>query len=177
MAETDKERVDRELMELLNELRVVLPGVQVLFAFLLLLPFQQAFVTLDGMQRTVYLVAFTATAAATALLIAPSSYHRLRFREGDKEPMLFTSNRLLIGGTALVALSIAAVVFLIFDVVVGEPLAGIVAALTTVWFAWFWYGIPLRRMLQDRGRNEARGSGARAQGPAARRLPDGEPRR
>ena len=156
MAENEKERVDRELIELLNELRVVLPGVQVLFAFLLLLPFQPTFASLDATQRTVYLIALLATAAAAALLIAPSSYHRLRFREGDKEPMLFTSNKLAIAGTALTAISTAAVVFLIFDVVVGEPIAAIVAAATGAWFLWFWYGIPLLRAMRSRADESTR---------------------
>ena len=87
MPEDRKERVDRELIELLNELRVVLPGAQVLFAFLLVLPFTTR-VELSALQRDVYFAAFLCTAFGTALLMAPSTNHRLRFREYDKERML-----------------------------------------------------------------------------------------
>src|SRR5438445_13719808 len=92
--EGEKQRVDRELIELLNELRVALPGVQVLFAFLLIVPFSQGFAKVSSAQRAVFFAAFLCTAIATALLIAPSSYHRIHFRRHDKERMLITSNRL-----------------------------------------------------------------------------------
>jgi hypothetical protein len=148
--EDEKERVDRELIELLNELRVALPGVQVLFAFLLILPFSQGFSKIDGIERAVYFGAFIAAALATALLIAPSSYHRLRFREHDKERMLFTSNRLAISGTVLLALAISAVVFLITDVLFQETAGALVAGAVAAWFAWFWYGLPLSRKAKER---------------------------
>jgi hypothetical protein len=143
--EDQKERIDRELLELLNELRVALPGVQVLFAFLLILPFNQGFSKIDRVERAVYFGAFIAAALATALLIAPSSYHRLRFREHDKERMLFTSNRLAISGTVLVALAISGVVFLITDVLFQETAGALVAGAVAAWFGWFWYGLPLLR--------------------------------
>src|SRR5438093_7923415 len=88
--EGNKQRVNRELIELLNELRVVLPGVQVLFAFLLTVPFSNGFSRMTDVQRNVYFVAFVATTIATILFIAPSTYHRIQFRQGDKERMLFT---------------------------------------------------------------------------------------
>src|SRR5437660_8272829 len=91
-------RLNRELMELLNELRVGLPGVQVLFAFLLTVPFTQRYTRLDGIQRDIYFLAVVSTAMATAFLIAPSSYHRLRWRQHDKVHMLETGNRLAIAG-------------------------------------------------------------------------------
>src|SRR5256885_16323521 len=110
---TEKQRspqdLDRELIELLNELRVVLPGVQVLFAFLLAVPFANGWARVTDLQRDVFFVAFIATAVASILLIAPSSYHRLRWREGDKEHMLETSNRLAIAGTVFLALGMTAV--------------------------------------------------------------------
>ena len=102
--ETEKERVDREVIELLNELRVTLPGVQVLFGFLLILPFQQRFNDLNQPERTIYIVAVMATVAALICLIAPASYHRLRFRATDKQRMLFIGNRLAIAGVAFSAL-------------------------------------------------------------------------
>ena len=98
------EDLDRELIELLNELRVALPGVQVLFAFLLAVPFANGWERVTDLQRDVFFLAFIATAAASILLIAPSSYHLLRWREGDKEQMLRTSNRLAIAGTVFLAL-------------------------------------------------------------------------
>jgi hypothetical protein len=144
MAESEKERIDRELIELLNELRVALPGVQVLFAFLLVLPFQSAFQQVDQLQRAVYFGALLCAAAATALLIAPSTYHRLHFRAADKERVLFTSNNLLLSGTVFMAISMAMVVFLIGDVLYGNVMAALVAAITAGWFGWFWYALPLR---------------------------------
>ncbi len=106
-------QVDRELIELLNELRVALPGVQVLFAFLLILPFSQGFREVTSAQRAVYFGAFVCTAVATVLFIAPSSYHRLQFRQRDKERMLLSANKMAIAGTAFLALAILGVVFLI----------------------------------------------------------------
>lgn len=149
MAETEKERVDRELIELLNELRVVLPGVQVLFAFLLLLPFQQAFAQVTPLERSLYFAAFAATFAASILLIAPSTYHRIRFRDGDKERMLRTSNRLLLGGTGLLGLAIATVAFLVSDVLFGETVGTISAGVSGLVVAWFWFGLPLSRKARD----------------------------
>src|SRR5512146_384859 len=96
--ETPKERADRELIELLNELRVVLPGVSVLLAFLLAVPFAQGWSRVTDLQRDEFVVAFLATAVSVALLTAPSSYHRLRFRHGDKEHMVKIGNRLSIAG-------------------------------------------------------------------------------
>src|SRR6476660_1649211 len=97
--ESDKERLDRELIELLNELRVALPGVQVLFAFLLGLPFTQRFEQITGATEVMYVVSLVSAAAASAFLIAPSAHHRLRWRSRDKEHLLRTSNRQAIVGT------------------------------------------------------------------------------
>jgi hypothetical protein len=149
MAESEKERVDRELIELLNEIRVALPGVQVLFAFLLILPFQQGFDRTTELQRTIYLVALLCTAGASALLIAPSSYHRIRFRQQDKKRMLFTSNKLVLGGIALMAVGIGGSVFLITDYLFGHPLATGITVAAALWYAWFWYGLPLSRRVSD----------------------------
>lgn len=148
MAE-DKARVDRELIELLNELRIVLPGVQVLFAFLLILPFNQGFSRVTDTQRAVYFGSFICTALATALFIAPSTYHRLRFRQKDKERMLFTANKLTIAGTLLLLAATAGVVYLITDVLYDNVFAGLIAAAITAWFAWFWYGLPLSRRAEE----------------------------
>ena len=151
--EDERERVNRELIELLNELRVALPGVQVLFAFLLTLPFTQRFEKVTGAQEAAYVVAFLAAALGVALLIAPSSYHRLRFRKGDKSRMLFTSNRLVIVGMGFVAVAMTGVVFVITDVLFGIPAGSAITAAIAGWFTWFWYGLPLLRRFEDRRTN------------------------
>jgi uncharacterized protein DUF6328 len=139
------ERLDRELIELLNELRVALPGVQVLFAFLLTLPFTQRFEKLAGRDKGVYFAGLVAAIVATALLIAPSSYHRLRFREHDKEQLLITSNRLILSGMAFVAVAMGCSMFVIAEFVYGSVVGTIVAAGVVLLFGWFWYGLPLTR--------------------------------
>jgi Family of unknown function (DUF6328) len=143
--ESPKQRLDRELIELLNEVRVALPGAQVLFAFLLILPFQSTFAELTRIQKDLYVGALMASAAAIALLIAPSSYHRLNFRRPMKEGMIRWANRLLIGGMVLAALGITLSVALVIDLALGGVLAVLFAGGTAVWFAWFWFGVPLWR--------------------------------
>jgi len=148
--ESKDERLDRELIELLNELRVALPGVQVLFAFLLGVPFTQRFAQVTDLQKDVYFVTFLCAAIATALLIAPSAYHRLEWRRGDKEHLLVVSNRLAIAGTAFLALSISGTVFVVTDLLFNETSAAVLAGLTAAFFGWFWYGMPLLRRLTSR---------------------------
>jgi hypothetical protein len=151
--ESKDERLDRELIELLNELRVALPGVQVLFAFLLAVPFTQRFESLTGAQKDVFFVAFLCTAVATALLIAPSAYHRLRWREHDKEHMLQLSNRLAIAGTVFLAAAIVAVVYLVTDLIFGLAATLVATLLAAVLFGWLWYGLPLVRRARARPRS------------------------
>jgi Family of unknown function (DUF6328) len=146
----DKAELDRELIELLNELRVALPGVQVLFAFLLILPFSSGWDKVTEVQRNVYFVAFLCAAAASALLIAPSVFHRLRWRQGDKEYLLVISNRLAIGGAAFLAAGMTATVFLITDVLFDNAWAAIVAAVLGASIAWLWFGLGLIRELRDK---------------------------
>ena len=150
--ETHEERVNRELIELLNELRVALPGVQVLFAFLLIVPFSNGWDKVTEVQRYVYFVAFLCAAVSSAFLIAPSTYHRLRWREGDKEHMLVTANRLAIGGSIFLAAGMTATVFLITDVLFSNEWAAIVAALIGGTFVWLWFGLALLREARDRSR-------------------------
>jgi amino acid transporter len=148
--ETPKERADRELIELLNELRVVLPGVTVLLAFLLAVPFAKGWTRVTSFQRDVFVVAFLATAVSVALLAAPSSYHRLRFRHGDKERMVKIGNRLSIAGIAASAVSLLAVVVLVMDYVVSRDAAIAAAAALFVVIAVLWYGLALVGRLTDR---------------------------
>src|SRR5256885_3009236 len=99
--ETERERVDRNLQEMLGELRVALPGVQVLFAFLLVVPFNQRFAQVTSFQRTVYFVTLLLTTASTVCLISPTVHHRIEFRRQHKETIVATGNRIVILGLAL----------------------------------------------------------------------------
>jgi predicted membrane channel-forming protein YqfA (hemolysin III family) len=148
--ESKDERLDRELIEFLNELRVVLPGVQVLFAFMLTVPFTNRFAGITNGQKQVFFATFLCTTAATALLIAPSAYHRLRWREFDKEQLLKTSNRLSIAGMIFLTLALVGVAFLVTDLLFHATAAALVTAAVAAFFAWFWWGLPLTRKLQDR---------------------------
>ena len=143
MAESERERLNRELIELLNELRVALPGVQVLFAFLLAVPFANGFPKLDELDRDVFFVAFITTALSTAFLIAPSAYHRLRWRAHDKEQLLRTSNVLTIIGLTFLAISIVCVVFVITDFLFHRTWASVFTVVIAVTFLVLWYGVPL----------------------------------
>jgi hypothetical protein len=143
--ETEKERVDRELIEFLNEVRVVLPGVQVLFAFLLTLPFTGTFKTIDGAERFAYIVAFFATAFSSVLLITPSSFHRLRFRKGDKEQILRSSNRLVLAGIASLGVAMVAVVWLVAELVFTPGLAIVIGVASALVVIGLWFALPLSR--------------------------------
>ena len=148
--ETAKERADRELIELLNELRVVLPGVTVLLAFLLAVPFANGWTRVTSFQRDVFVVAFLSTAVSVALLTAPSSYHRLRFRQGNKEQIVKIGNRLSIAGITASAVSLEAVVVLVMDAVVSRGAAIAAAAALFAVIALLWYGLALVAELRDR---------------------------
>jgi len=143
--ETEKERLDRELIELLNELRVALPGVQVLFAFLLAVPFQQRFGEVTSFQRDTYFVALSLALLATALLIAPTALHRLNFRAHDKQAIVLISNRLVIAGTAVLALAMVAVMVLISDVLFSLAMTIAVGIVSALVFALLWAALPLSR--------------------------------
>ena len=143
--ETEHERLDRNLAELLQELRVAIPGIQFLFAFLLVVPFSQGWQNVTNLQRDVFFAAFLATTISSILFIAPSTYHRLRWRERDKEHMLQMANRLAIGGAVFLALGMTATVFLITDVLFKASAAAGVTAAAAGAFAWFWFGLPLLR--------------------------------
>lgn len=147
--ETQKERIDRELIELLNELRVMLPGVQVLFAFLLTIPFSSRYDALSGAQRGIYYVTFLATLVATVLLAAPTAYHRIRFREGDKSRMLHSANRFAIAGIIFLAVALASTSLLVAGLMYDGVLAWLATAAAVGALAWCWFGLPLTRKLED----------------------------
>ena len=143
--ESAGERADRNLSELLQELRVALPGVQVLFAFLLTVPFTQNFDRLTEAQQKLYFGVLLCTAVSTALLIAPTAHHRLLFRMQDKEHLVVISNRYAIAGIAALALAICAAVFLIGDLLFGTAATVISAGGIAVVFLTLWYALPFYR--------------------------------
>ncbi|MGE0545729.1 MAG: DUF6328 family protein [Kofleriaceae bacterium] len=140
--EDPKKRVDRELRELLEEIRVALPGVELLFGFLLILPFSDKFGDLGEVQRAVYLAGLVATAAASALFIAPTAQHRLGFRVVNKERLLIRTNRLVIAGLVLVSFAISLAVYLVVWVVLNPTWAWLIAAPITAWFIGWWFLMP-----------------------------------
>jgi hypothetical protein len=147
--ESEEERLDRNLDELLQGLRVALPGIQVLFAFLLVVPFQQGWETVTQFERTVYYVTLLLTAGASVCLIAPTARHRMRFRELDKEWIVRSSNRLAIAGLALMGGAICGALLLVSHVVYDSAVVGIVPAAFGVLILWIWFGAPLLRELRD----------------------------
>jgi uncharacterized protein DUF6328 len=152
--ESEGERLDRNLSELLQELRVALPGVQVLFAFLLAVPFQQNFTKISPFQEKVYFVTLLLTAASAVLLISPSAYHRMTFRLQQKDDLIFLANRLTITGLGFLALAMTGAIMLITDVMFGTVATVITATVTLLVFAVFWYLLPLRRRLSLAGREQ-----------------------
>jgi len=145
--ETKKQRVDRELNELLSELRVALPGVQMLFAFLLTVPFYARFDTLAPFSRAAFFLTFAFTTIAAIFLIAPSSNHRISFRAQDKERLLFRANRFAIVGVAFLALAICGVMYFIAGMLLGQAWAPYAAGATAVLIGMTWYLAPLARKL------------------------------
>jgi hypothetical protein len=142
-SEDTQERTARELIELLQELRIVIPGVQVLFAFLLTVPFQQGFTQLTTVQRDVFFTTLLCTAAATALLIAPSAHHRLLFRQGRREERLRMGNTLAILGLAFLVPAMVGVVYVITDLIFGLTTALVVTIVMALSFVLLWFVLPL----------------------------------
>jgi hypothetical protein len=142
MAASDDDNADHEMVVLLNELRVVLPGVQVLFAFLLTVPFSQRFAQLDRTDRGVYFAALLLAAASSALLIAPSIHARLTWRDRTNAWVLRLSNPLAVTGSGLLGAGIACSVYLIGDVMYQSSVAGVVAALVVLFVLSVWYAPP-----------------------------------
>ena len=141
--EADSGRLDRELLELLQELRVVLPGVQALFAFLLIVPFNERFASVSGTERSVYIVALLASALAGVLFTTPPAFHRLRFRRHDKAQLLRIGNRCAIAGMAALAVAMVAGVFLITELLFGDLVAGALTAVVAVPILALWWFVPL----------------------------------
>lgn len=147
--EPPAERLNRELIELMNELRVALPGVQVLFAFLLTVPFSNRFETITSGQRALYFATLVGTTMATVLFMAPTAYHRLRFRQGDKERMLRTSNVFAIVGIGSMAVSITLAITLIADLLFGVVVAAAVGVAAFLLMGILWFAYPLSRRVRE----------------------------
>jgi hypothetical protein len=154
MTPPDLGEFEREWIEFLNELRTALPGVQLLFGFLLSVPFTDRFRALDAIGRISYFACFFTTTAACAFLIAPSIYHRLHWRSDvrDKENMLRVCNDLAIVGTAMLALSMTSAVFFVTWFISPHWLAGVCTGIGAGLFLWLWFGLPLRRRSRERRR-------------------------
>jgi hypothetical protein len=146
-SQEEQERLNRQMTELLNELRVAMPGVQVLFGFLLAVPFQQRFQSVSPFQRDVYFVTLVAAAVATAFLIAPSAYHRIAFQQHDKPRIIRVGTAQFVCG--LVALSVAmnGAVLLVTDVLFKTATVVVTVAAIALLFAWLWFGVGLWRRL------------------------------
>jgi peptidoglycan/LPS O-acetylase OafA/YrhL len=149
--ETVRERQDRQFTDLLQELRVVQTGVQVLFAFLLGVPFAQGFVHLDADQRALYFVALVLAGLAVVLLLAPTAWHRILFEQGDKAHLIAVSQRLTLAGLACVGLAVIAVIALISSFLYPGVVAALATAVVAVLALVVWVVLPLHRRLQRRG--------------------------
>jgi hypothetical protein len=148
--ETPDQRDDRNLAELLQELRVAGLGVQVLFGFLLALPFTNRFDRLGSGQRQLYLACLVLAAVATALLLGPVAYHRLVFRRRQKEHLVRAANVMAIGGLVTVGLAVSAAVLLVTGYVDHGLPSVLITVLIVVLFAGLWFALPLAR----RGRRQ-----------------------
>jgi hypothetical protein len=143
--ESEKARWDRNFADLLQELRVAQTGVQILFAFLLTLPFSNGFPKTTAFQKDAYLVALISAAFATAMIISPVAFHRALFRQGRKPELVRYAHRMATGGLACMLVSMVSSVLLITDYVLNRWVAVILTAITAGWFLTFWAALPFAR--------------------------------
>jgi Family of unknown function (DUF6328) len=146
--ESEDARLDRNLGELLQELRVALPGVQVLFAFLLAVPFQRNFTRISPFEEKVYFGTLLCTAISAALLISPTAYHRMTFHLQQKRHLVFLANRFAIAGLGFLALAMTGAIMLITDVLFGGIATVVTSAAAGAMFVVLWYLLPLQRRLR-----------------------------
>jgi hypothetical protein len=142
--EDDLERLARNISDLLQELRVALAGVQILFGFLLSIVFTDAYRRASGIQHDAHLIAVLFAVISVALMTAPAAWHRLLFRQGQRPEILRVSNRFAIAGLGCLAIAMSSTVFLLADVVLGDWPAILACALTVVCFGTLWFALPLR---------------------------------
>jgi hypothetical protein len=145
--ETQQERLNRQLDQLLGELRVAMPGVQVLFAFLLAVPFQQRFRDVTQFQQIVYFVTLLAAATASALFIAPTAYHRLTFGEGEKAMLVRISSKLALTGLACLAIAMNCAVLLVTDILFKPTTVKVTVVVMGCLYIGLWFGLGLTRRL------------------------------
>lgn len=143
--ESEPERLDRNTVELLNELRIAGTGIQVMFAFLLVVPFNTGWKQVDSFERTVYFVTLLVVAMAAFLLMAPPIHHRLLFRHGEKPFLIRVGNYMAIGGMMCLGLGFVGILVLISDVAVGGAAPAIVGILAAAMLSGLWFGVPLLR--------------------------------
>ncbi len=153
--ETEDARLDRNLSELLQELRVALPGVQVLFAFLLAVPLQRNFTEISPFEKYVYFGTLLCTAISAALLISPSAYHRLTFHLQQKRHLVFLANRFAIVGLGFLALAMTGAIMLITDILFGGIATVVTSAAALTMFVVLWYLLPLQRRFKVQGSLES----------------------
>jgi hypothetical protein len=144
----EQKRLDRQLEELLQEVRVAMPGVQVLFGFLLAVPFQQGFDTITTSQRLVYFGTLLAAAAATAFLIAPTAYHRINFGQHEKPRIIQVGNRQFLIGLVALALAMNGAVALVTDLIFKGTTLVVTVVSVGLLFVWLWLGLGLLRRLR-----------------------------
>ncbi|SCL42063.1 hypothetical protein GA0074692_6637 [Micromonospora pallida] len=143
--ETEKQRWQRNFADLLQELRVAQTGVQILFAFLLTLPFSAGFTKVTNFQKDAYVVSLLAAAAATAMIISPVAFHRALFRQGRKPELVRFAHRMATGGLAFMLVSMVSAVLLITDFILDRPIALLLSTVTGLWFLTFWVLLPFVR--------------------------------
>ena len=148
--ETDTERYDRNMAELLQELRVALPGVQVLFAFLLAVPYAPRFEDVSSFQRHVYFATLLCSAVASAFFIAPTAYHRLNFRRRDKRHIVETASRFAIVGLIALALAMLGAVITVTDFLFGVGTVLVTGGAVLLLFATLWFLLPLLRRRRNK---------------------------
>ena len=146
--ETPLERTDRNLSELTGELRVVITGIQVLFAFLLVVPFDRGFAGIDGFERGVYFVTLILAALSAVLTMAPTAWHRILFRLDDKSHLVRAANRSVVAGLVCLALAICCSLLLVASKLFGAAVGGVTLLAAAAVFAGYWFGVPLRRRMQ-----------------------------
>lgn len=143
--EDDSERLARNVNDLLQELRVALAGVQILFGFLFSIVFTDVYRRVSDLQRYAHLVAVLFAVISVALMTAPAAWHRLLFRQGRRAEILRVSNRFAVAGLGCLAAAMSSTVFLLADVVLGDWPAILACALTMVCFGVLWFALPLRQ--------------------------------
>jgi hypothetical protein len=146
-SEEDQERLNRQMMELLNELRVAMPGVQILFGFLLTVPFQQRFSQVTDFQQTIYFATLVAASVAAAFLIAPSAYHRVMFEQQDKPNIIRIGTGQLLVGLVALAFAMNGAVLLVTDVLFQAPTVVVTVAALSTLYATLWFGFGLVRRM------------------------------